>query len=218
MIRNPTYKGKWTAPYIDNPAYKGPWKPRKIRNPGYFEDKTPSNLEPIGAIGFELWTMQKDILIDNIFIGHSVADANRFAHETFHEKNPHEKLQELAEKSKEDSSKSSSSSNLNFMKDPMNFVKEKLSLFLTIAQNDPIQAIKFVPEVAGGLAALLVTFIVIVISLFWLGDSGSPKKTESTGSKRQGQDLKRKDTDTTSEAAKGDDDAKIATNLTTQDK
>jgi calnexin len=47
---NPAYKGKWTAPWIDNPAFKGQWKPRKIANPDFFEDKTPANFEPIGAV------------------------------------------------------------------------------------------------------------------------------------------------------------------------
>lgn len=50
MKKNPDYKGKWTAPYIDNPAYKGPWAPRKIKNPAFFEDKTPANFEPMGAV------------------------------------------------------------------------------------------------------------------------------------------------------------------------
>lgn len=50
MIKNPAYKGKWSAPYIDNPAYKGVWAPKKIANPNYFEDKTPANLEPMGAV------------------------------------------------------------------------------------------------------------------------------------------------------------------------
>jgi calnexin len=48
--KNPDYKGKWSAPLIDNPEYKGPWAPRKIKNPDFFEDKTPSNFEPIGAV------------------------------------------------------------------------------------------------------------------------------------------------------------------------
>lgn len=48
--KNPAYKGKWTAPFVDNPAYKGVWKPRKIKNPDYFEDKTPANMEPMGAV------------------------------------------------------------------------------------------------------------------------------------------------------------------------
>jgi calnexin len=53
MKKNPEYKGKWTAPFIDNPAYKGIWAPRKIKNPDYFEDKTPANFEPMGAVS---WT------------------------------------------------------------------------------------------------------------------------------------------------------------------
>ena len=52
LIKNPNYKGKWTAPYVDNPEYKGPWAPRKIKNPDYYEDKTPSNFEPMGAVSF----------------------------------------------------------------------------------------------------------------------------------------------------------------------
>jgi calnexin len=50
MTKNPEYKGKWSAPMIDNPAYKGVWKPQKIANPDYFEDKTPANFEPMGAV------------------------------------------------------------------------------------------------------------------------------------------------------------------------
>jgi calnexin len=50
MKHNPDYKGKWTAPFIDNPAYKGVWAPKKIKNPNYYEDKHPSNLEPMGAV------------------------------------------------------------------------------------------------------------------------------------------------------------------------
>ena len=47
---NPAFKGKWSAPLIDNPAYKGEWAPRKIANPAYFNDKTPANFEPMGAV------------------------------------------------------------------------------------------------------------------------------------------------------------------------
>ena len=50
MIRNPLFKGKWTAPLIDNPLYKGIWAPKKIANPDYFEDKSPADFEPMGAV------------------------------------------------------------------------------------------------------------------------------------------------------------------------
>lgn len=58
MKKNPNYKGKWTPPLIDNPAYKGPWKPRQIKNPNYFEDKTPSNFEPMGAVSYNQVTFR----------------------------------------------------------------------------------------------------------------------------------------------------------------
>ena len=48
--KNPAYKGKWTAPFIDNPLYKGVWKAAKIANPDYFNDETPANFEPMGAV------------------------------------------------------------------------------------------------------------------------------------------------------------------------
>lgn len=53
MIKNPAFKGKWTAPFIDNPLYKGVWAPRKIPNPDFFEDKTPADFEPMGAVSKE---------------------------------------------------------------------------------------------------------------------------------------------------------------------
>ncbi|KAJ8105826.1 hypothetical protein OPT61_g9947 [Boeremia exigua] len=96
MIKNPAYKGKWSAPFIDNPAYKGVWAPRKIANPNFFEDKTPANFEPIGAVGIELWSMQNEILFDNIYIGHSIEDAKKLEEETFVPKKAAEKAEEEA--------------------------------------------------------------------------------------------------------------------------
>jgi len=128
----------------------------------------------MGAIGFEIWTMQNDILFDNIYIGHSVADAEKFAQETFFEKHPIEQLIELAEKPKVED-KPKSPSDLVFLDDPVLYVKEKLDLFFTIAQNDPIQAVKFVPEAAGGIAAVLVTLIAIIVGVVSLGGSTPPQ-------------------------------------------
>ncbi|KAI9765117.1 MAG: hypothetical protein M1840_007824 [Geoglossum simile] len=177
--KNPAYKGKWTASLIDNPAYKGPWEPRKIPNPGYFEDKTPANLEPMGAVGFEIWTMQNDILFDNIYIGHSTEDAENLKALTFDIKHPIEKS-EAAEAAPPEPEKPKSPSDLKFLDDPVHYVKEKVDLFLTIAKNDPIMAIKFVPEVAGGAFAILLTVVAIVIgSLFAIGGS-TPQVKKAT--------------------------------------
>ncbi len=82
-IRNPNFKGKWFPPMIKNPKYKGEWKPRLIPNPEYYDDITPADLEPIGAIGFELWTMTDSIMFDNIYLGHSIDEAEDIGNSTF---------------------------------------------------------------------------------------------------------------------------------------
>jgi calnexin len=123
--------------------------------------------------------MQNDILFDNIYIGHSIEDAKKFAEETFHLKYPVEQLLELAEKPKVDEKKPAKSpSELVFMDDPVHYIKEKLDLFFTIAQNDPIQAIKFVPEAAGGIAAVAVTLVAVIIGLVSMGGSTPPQQVK----------------------------------------
>lgn len=67
--KNPGYKGEWYPPMIDNPDYKGPWAPRKIPNPYFYVDNEPLKaIGKIGAVGIEIWTMDDDILFDNIVI------------------------------------------------------------------------------------------------------------------------------------------------------
>ncbi|KAL9943827.1 hypothetical protein D7B24_002106 [Verticillium nonalfalfae] len=194
MKRNPDYKGKWTAPFIDNPDYKGIWAPRKIKNPDFFEDKTPANFEPIGAIGFEIWTMQSDILFDNIYVGHSIEDAEKLAEETFKPKHAVEKSLEEAAKPKQEE-KPASPSDLKFTDDPVTYVKEKVDLFVTIAQKDPIEAIKFVPEVAGGFAALFATLLVLIASFAAGGGSAAPAVKKAAGdAKAAAKDVKDKAT------------------------
>ena len=179
MKKNPDYKGKWTAPYIDNPAYKGVWAPRKIKNPAYFEDKTPANFEPMGAIGFEIWTMQSDILFDNIYIGHSIEDADKLAAESFGVKHPVEKALADADKPKTED-KPKSPSDLKFLDDPAFYIREKFNLFVAIAQRDPIEAVKFVPEVAGGIAAIAVTIIAVIVSVLG-GGNAAPAVKKAAG-------------------------------------
>lgn len=207
MKSNPAYKGKWTPPYIDNPAYKGVWKPRKIKNPDYFEDKTPSNLEPMGAIGFEIWTMQNGITFDNIYIGHSVEDAEKFAKETWGVKHPVEVALENLDKPKEEEKpkEPKSPSDLRFLDDPVFYVKEKLDLFFTLAKKDPIQAVKFVPEAAGGLAALIVTIVAVVASLVGAGSAPATAKKAAAAGKDKAATEKKADAVTSgADTAKGD--------------
>jgi calnexin len=89
-IRNPLYKGKWYAPKIPNPKYKGEFVPKQIPNPNFFEDLHPHNFGKIAAVGFEIWTMQDNILFDNIFIGDSEIEASTLTAK-FQSKNAKEK-------------------------------------------------------------------------------------------------------------------------------
>ena len=51
-IRSANQRLTSSRPFIDNPLYKGAWAPRKIDNPNYFEDKTPADFEPMGAVSW----------------------------------------------------------------------------------------------------------------------------------------------------------------------
>ncbi|KAL8780786.1 MAG: hypothetical protein Q9194_000719 [Teloschistes cf. exilis] len=197
MKKNPEYKGKWSAPYIDNPAYKGVWKPKKIANPDYFEDKTPANLEPMGAIGFEIWTMQNDILFDNIYIGHSIEDAEKLKIETYDVKHPIETAEDEASKPKPSDEPPASPLNLKFMDDPVHYVREKVELFLTIARRDPVEAVRFVPEVAGGIGVLAVTLLAVIIG----GVFGGSKAAQSPQVKKAAEDVKKAAVDTKDQVA-----------------
>ena len=177
MKKNPAYKGKWTAPYIDNPAYTGPWSARMIPNPDFFEDNTPANLEPMGAIGFEIWTMQSDILFDNIYIGHSEEDAKALREQTWAIKRPIEEEEESKTKPKP-SDIPKTPSGLTFQEDPVTYVKEKFDLFVTLAQKDPIEAVKLMPEVAGVLGGAVVLVIASLAALVGLGGSAAPSKED----------------------------------------
>lgn len=128
-------------------------------------------------IGFELWTMQNDILFDNIYIGHSEADANTLAEETFKIKLDVETAVEDAEKpKKEDAPKSPS--DLKFMDDPVLYVREKVELFITIAKRDPMEAVRFVPEVAAGGAIGLITILLLLGGILGGGAAAAPSKEQ----------------------------------------
>merc|ERR1712071_428183 len=103
MISNPEYKGKWKAENIKNVGYSGVWKARMIANPDYFEDLTPfASVVNVKASAVEVWTMSKDIMFDNFYLGNSVSDADMIAAATFSKKQEQAKLNEpsLVEKTK----------------------------------------------------------------------------------------------------------------------
>jgi calnexin len=196
LIRNPNYKGKWTQPTMENPAYIGEWTPRMIANPDYYEDASPSNLEPIGAVGFELWTMQNDILFDNIYIGHSVESAELAGNNTFA---PKLLLESQEEKSRapeplKDAKKGYESAMEFFQDDPMGYMIEVFRVFILNVSIDPKRAIINQPVAAAatgfaGLFALVIAIGIIqmIISLF-APSPVSGKKPEKTEKSEKSED------------------------------
>lgn len=197
MKTNPKYKGKWEAPLIDNPAYKGVWAPRKIPNPNYYEDLHPADLNPIGAVGYEIWTMTEDIMFDNVYVGHSVEDAKKLAEETWYVKHKVEKAVRDAEaaetKAKIDAEakakKAAGDENIlaRLKEDPAGFVREKVMDFVEDVQEEgPIAALQSNPQVGGAIIASLLTLFGALGAIFGIvGSSAQPvvksvKKTDSS--------------------------------------
>lgn len=145
--------------------------------------------------------MQSDILFDNIYIGHSIADAEKLAAETWAPK--HAAEQALLEADQPKPEEPESPSDLKFLDDPVLYVREKVDLFITIAQRDPIEAIKFVPEVAGGIGAILISLIALIVALAGSGPAppAPAKKAAATGGKKE---KASEATTTGAEKAKGD--------------
>lgn len=122
--------------------------------------------------------MQNDILFDNIYIGHSVADAEKLQKQQFEVKKAVEKQQEEQDKPKKEDKPIKSPSDLVFMDDPVLYVREKFELFMTIAKRDPMEAVRFVPEIAGGLAVGALTLLILVGGLIGGGAQAAPSKEE----------------------------------------
>lgn len=114
--------------------------------------------------------MQSDILFDNIYIGHSVEDASKLAQESFKLKYPVEQALADAEKPKEAPKPPKSPLDLKFLDNPILYIKEKIDLFITIAQKDPIEAAKFVPEVPAFAVTILVSLAAIVALVAGVGN------------------------------------------------
>merc|ERR1719285_53417 len=98
-VSNPDFKGKWRAPKIDNPDYKGPWKPRIIPNPAYYVHKPEHRrISDIKGLAIDIWTMNKDVGFDNVFLGKDKDDAFAFSQVSWKPKNVHEEAQKKNKK------------------------------------------------------------------------------------------------------------------------
>jgi len=152
--------------------------------------------------------MQNDILFDNIYVGHSVEDAAAFRNETYEVKKPIEVAEEEASKPKPSTK---GASGVSFKEDPVTFVREKVDLFITLAKEDPVEAAKTVPEVAGGLGAILLATILFIVGAI-TASSPAPAKAAEKGKAAAGA-AKEKTAEAVSTAT---DAAKGATKRTTR--
>eukprot|EP00798_Chlamydomonas_sp_ICE-L_P002046 gene2046-18223_t len=82
-IPNPEFKGAWKQPQIENPEYKGIWVADDIPNPDFVEDKTLYQFKDTKFLGFELWQVKAGTIFDNIFVGDSFEEAEKFATATW---------------------------------------------------------------------------------------------------------------------------------------
>lgn len=155
--------------------------------------------------------MNENILFDNIYIGHDEAQAKAFKKETFDIKKPNEETAEKAAKPVVEDKKSPS--DLVFMDDPVLFVKEKTALFIELFQRSPVDAIKFVPEVAGAIGITIVTLLVL---LFGLGGAAAPSKEQIKAKANQAKDAAQKTKNDVADAvASGADKAQAEVNKRT---
>ena len=119
---------------------------------------------------------------DNIYIGHSVEDAEKLKAATYDVKHPIEAAEDEQTKPKADDTPKSPM-DLKFMDNPVFYVREKVQLFMTIFQKDPIEAVKFVPEVAGGIGVLVVTLLAIIIGAVGTGGATPPPQVKKATEK-----------------------------------
>lgn len=117
-------------------------------------------------------------LFDNIYVGHSIEDAEKLQKETFDIKQPIEITQQAIDTASTQKDEPKDDSALPPLKeDPIKHIKMKLEDFVAIAKEEPLEAVKLMPEVAGGIGALIVTILALLFGGIGFGAS-SPKVQE----------------------------------------
>lgn len=141
--------------------------------------------------------MNENILFDNIYIGHSVEDAKALRKETWAVKRPNEEKAEKESKPAAEQAKDKKSPfDLVFMDDPVLYVKEKVALFIELVQKNPVDAIKFVPEVAGAIGLGIVTLLLLVLG----GSGAAPSADQAKAQAAKAKDAAQKTKDQVADA------------------
>ena len=124
--------------------------------------------------------MTEDILFDNIYVGHSIDDAEGLRAETWGVKHA------LEEAAKAIPDVERTEEIPEFATDPAGFVRAKIGVFLDDVREDPVGAVTSHPETAAGLLGAILTFFGLLGALFGLIGAGqkpipkaSSKKTDA---------------------------------------
>lgn len=113
--------------------------------------------------------MTEDILFNNIYIGHSVEDAQALAAETFDVKRPLEVAADKASHPIEEDDEEAEDLSLDaFKADPFAFLRGRVIAFVEAAKVDPVAAVKAQPQTAAGVSLAALTFFSMVLTLFGL--------------------------------------------------
>lgn len=121
------------------------------------------------GIGIELWTMQNNIMFDNIYVGHSLADAFKLADQTWTKKRAIEDAKEKEEKAKEeeeakkiDETTGATDEKTEGPAFDINKIIKTAQTFIEKLSQDPVQAVKKFPAYAGALLLLLLAPLVLL--------------------------------------------------------
>jgi hypothetical protein len=106
--------------------------------------------------------MTENILFDNIYVGHSLEDAQALAAESFKIK---EKVEEEASRISEDKP-ADEPTKKTFKEDPLSFLRTKIADFVEAAKVSPIGALKAQPDVASAIALGFITLLGMLGTLF----------------------------------------------------
>lgn len=120
--------------------------------------------------------MQNDILFDNIYIGHSIEDAEKLREETFVPKLAAEKAEEEAQAPKPAAEEPNQLLQIEFRDDPVLWITDRSKFFFELARRDPVTAVQELPQIAAGLGAVVVALLAIIASS--LGGASAPSKAQ----------------------------------------
>eukprot|EP00127_Corallochytrium_limacisporum_P003546 Clim_evm29s150 gene=Clim_evmTU29s150 len=83
---NEDSSGPWAPPQVRNPQFKGIFTPKMIDNPGFHEQDVFTTMQPIDAVGFELLSLSRNVMFDNVLITNDKDFAINWAKHAFEAK------------------------------------------------------------------------------------------------------------------------------------